>query len=183
MASISKYLFLTPQEFSAWLKDEGLQGKWQIVLYMGSYQPMTKWNGVDFNDETVRRIYAAPASSMIYQQDINTLDIGRLGWIQMDVPRIKGDTLYGVQISCKTDFLDKETSTVMLNPMARRSFQQFWLQWKRHFTFPMMVRNKLTSAEGLYKSIGYSAGARLWFLQGGHLRQEGVENIQFLIPS
>lgn len=183
MSTISKYVFVTLQEISAWLNEGPNQKEWRTLLDFGADRPIEDWDGSESSLDAAHRIYIAPGSVNIGEAKPASLDLGQLGWIQMDIPKAIGNTLFGIQIACKTDYFNENTGMIVSNPMSRRIFDRFWRRWKRHFTFPMVCRNRITHAEGLYRSIGCSQGAQGWLRKGGILRQVGVKNIEFVLPA
>ena len=46
-------------------------------------------------------------------------------------------------------------------------------------SFSVAATNEITEKRGLYKSIGYTEGARRWLEKAGEWRQESVRNIRF----
>jgi len=111
------------------------------------------------------------------------LSVGLLGWIQLDVPRMKGSCLFASQVATKSDWFDTEKHMVMNNPATLRLFDRFWSQWKKNLMFPVWAKDRTSGAEAPYQYIGYSRAAAEWFEQGRQLCQEGVANIEYIIRS
>ncbi len=181
MASRDKYTFLTLSEFANWLVAVVDQMPVAVVLYRGPDAPLEPWDCRRDALAGVTRVYLAQGPVDFSGIQADQISTGSLGWVQLDVPRLKGRCLFASQIATKSDWFDAKRQKVMKNPAALRLFDRFWSIWKKHFMFPVWARNRKTGAEAAYRFIGYSKAAADWFQQGGELCQEGVNNIEFTI--
>ncbi|MCZ7586784.1 MAG: hypothetical protein M5R36_27515 [Deltaproteobacteria bacterium] len=101
------------------------------------------------------------------------LEPGKNGWVQLDVPRTDGQCLLACQPSTKSDWWDAKEQKVIDNPAAIKLFEKFWRKWKKHFTYPTIVKNTKIGASALYRDIGYSQGAAEWYRNGGRIVPRG----------
>lgn len=183
MASRSKYVFVTMPELVRWLNEAAKAIAGSVVLYRGSQSPLERWDGREDTMKSARRAYVVTGEPDLNGAPSDSIVPGRLGWLQLDVPRSEGSALFAIQIAARSDWLDEATNTIKDNPGVLKLFDRFWTRWKRHFASPVLVRNRMTGEEAPYPSIAYSEGAAAWFRQGGELRQQGVANIEFKIPT
>ncbi len=183
MASRSRYVFVTPSEFAGWLLQTSQHLDLKVALDRFAGLPRELWDGRAETLYGVRRAYVMKGSADFLATGAEEVKPGKFGWLVLDVPRIDGATLLVIQIAAKSAWFDATLRRVLDAPEALQLFNRFWRQWKKHFTFPVCARNRKTGAEARYRGIGYSAGAAAWCQEGGELRQEGVDNVEFMIPS
>ena len=181
MASRSKYTFVMLPEFADWLVDTADQLDAAVVLYRRPDALLEQWDGRREALSGVSRAYLAQRPVDVSDIRADNLSVGLLGWVQLDVPRLKGNCLLASQLATKSDWFDAKQQEVMDNPATLHLFDRFWSKWKKHLRFPVWARNRQSGAEAPYQSIGYSKGAAEWFERGGQLCQEGVANIEFKI--
>lgn len=182
MGSRSKQAFILPSEFLDLLVELKMSSGSQVVLQYGR-KPREIWNG----DEE-----AALAATLVFLAESTTVDAealadpssaARLGWVVTNVPQIKDKHLLMIQMGARSDWFDKAIGTVHENKAALKRFDRIWKVVARRLRFPLCARDLTTGAEASYPSVGYSAGAAEWFRSGGHLSQQGVANVEFLVPN
>ena len=182
MGSRSKQALILPDEFADVLREVRASLGWHVLLRDGE-------KARDVSVETLDDVLGATRIFLADPRTINVLAFdddsvpARLGWVLLDVPRSSGDELFVVQIGVRDDWLDKATGTVMRNKDAFKRLDKVWKLMAHRLRFPTVAKNIVTGAEAAYSSIGYTPGAAEWALRGGRLRQEGVANIEFIIPS
>jgi hypothetical protein len=181
MTSRGRYIFVMPAEFADWMVDVADQLHATVVLYRAPNAPLERWDGRREALEGASRVYLAQGPVDIGSIRADKLAVGLLGWVQLDVPRVEGRCLLISQVGTKSDWFDAKQRKVMDNPAALRLFNRFWSKWKKHLMFPVWAKNRESGAEAPYRDIGYSKKAAEWFERGGQLRQEGVDNIDFVI--
>lgn len=181
MATKSKQVFVTLDEFAPWLREAAQELGTHVVLYRGPHAALERWEGERATLATARRAYLAPGSPDLTSVRADDVRVAQLGWVQLDVPRTEGKCLLLVQVATKSDWFDSESKRIMESEVSMMLFDRFWAKWKKRLSFPVWGRNRKTGAEAAYRSIGYSKGAATWVAQGGSLRQEGADNIEFVI--
>jgi hypothetical protein len=172
---------MLPDEFLDLLGELKVSLALQVVLERGNYWREV-WNGDRDSALTADTVYLAPEASVASSSLAEPFNPARLEWAMTDVPRIKQDQLFMIQPGARGDWYDDVTQTVYKTPEALRRLSKVWKIWRRRLRFPMLVRDIVTGSEALCRDIGYSAGAAEWRSRGGLLRQEGVQNVEFLLP-
>jgi hypothetical protein len=181
MGSSARQVFMLPNEFLEMLGELKVSLALHVVLQRGN-DSTEVWNKDRDAALTADLIYLAPEASVDSSCLEEPFNPARLEWVMTNVPRIKQDQLFMVQVGACGDWYDESTDTVYKTPEALRRLSKIWKIWRRHLRFSMLVRNIVTGAEALYRDIGYSAGAAEWRGRGGLLRQEGVQDLEFLLP-
>ena len=181
MGSSVRQVFMLPDEFLDVLRELKASLALQVVLERGNYSREV-WNGDRDSALTADCVYLAPEASVDSSSLGEPFNPARLEWVMTNVPRIKQDQLFIIQVGARGDWYDEATNTVYKTPGALRRLSKIWKIWRRHLRFPMLARYIVTGSERLYRDIGYSAGAAEWWNRGGLLRQQGVQNVEFLLP-
>jgi hypothetical protein len=88
-----------------------------------------------------------------------------------------------IQIGVRSDWYDGATETVYKNHDGLQWFAIVWKVFARRLRTPMSARDVRGGDEVVYRSLYYSNGAEHWYRGGGRPRQEGVANVEYLIPS
>ncbi len=145
-----------------------------VVQGVGSKARGGRWVG-----PSNRRVTRLPAAWRL-KPPANFGAVG-LGWVQVDVPRVVSDTLLLCQIAAKSDWWNRAQSATQENRSSLRFFDKVWRVLKPRLVFPIWATNIRTGASSAYNAIGYSEGAREWYLDGGELGQDGVANIKYEI--
>jgi hypothetical protein len=99
------------------------------------------------------------------------------------VPRIEAGNLLLIQIGVRSDWYDGATETVYKNHDGLQWFAIVWKVFARRLRTPISARDVRGGDEVVYRSLYYSNGAEHWYRGGGRPRQEGVANVEYLIPS
>ena len=183
MTTRTKTLFVTAHELAVWLSEAVDALGFKVVLYLNPKVPLVSWNGQEETLVAARRAYMSTDAFDLGSIRSDDLRPGELGWLQIDVPRGDEHSMLACQVAAKSDWFDKQDQVMKDNPTSLRIFERVWALWRSRVTFPVVARNRKTGAAAPYRSIGYSAGAAEWVRKGGALRQEGVDNIQFELPS
>ena len=190
MATRTRLVFLTFPEFAEWLREttreldyEAIVLRFQRSPTKWGYLPLERWDGRDESLAGNPQVYLT-ASGLPDLATIPPAGLipGKLGWMQLAVPQVENGCLCMIQPGVKSDWYESETRRILENPTAIKVFERFWRKWKKHFTMGMIVRDRVTGAEGRY-SVGYSAGTAEWFQSGGCLRESGGGNNEYIIPS
>ena len=181
MGSSARQVFMLPDEFLDVLGELKASLALHVVLERGNYSREI-WNGDRDRALTADFVYLAPEASVDASSLAEPFHAARLEWAMTNVPRIEQDQLFMIQPGARGDWYDDVTQTVYKTPEALRRLSRIWKIWRRRLRFPMLVRNIVAGSEALYRDIGYSAGAAEWRSRGGLLRQEGVQNVEFLLP-
>jgi hypothetical protein len=182
VASKSRYVFITPDEFLSLMDELVRSVPAQAVILSGPGESRVVWQGSPEDVFGARRLHVAPAGPLgdnALSVDANTAE---LGWVSCDVPRFEGSALLGVQVAARSDWYNRVTKTVEENRHSLKWFGKVWKVFATHLQSPVRARNVVSGAEETYSSIYYSSGAARWYREGGHLRQDGVANVEFLIP-
>jgi hypothetical protein len=106
---------------------------------------------------------------------------GRWGWVQIDLPVENGRTLLLGTIAAKSEWVDGETGLVSRNRSTSTLFNRLAKEMLGGLRTGMRARNVKSGAEDVVKGVQFSSGAEEWVREGGLLRQEGVDNIEYLI--
>jgi hypothetical protein len=141
-----------------------------------------EWDGDRRGVFAATRIFLADAGVVDAEVLADETSPARLGWVVSDVPRIVDDRLFAIQIAARSDWFDKAAGAVHENKEALKRFDKVWKLTATRLRFPVVARNVVSGAEASYPSIGYTEGAAAWSRRGGKLRQQGVENIELLVP-
>ncbi|MCX4240022.1 hypothetical protein [Paraliomyxa miuraensis] len=181
MATKTKAMFVTQQEFVEWVRDTQARIPGCVVFCHGVGLPIAVWQGADEEISAASRLYIAERDPSRTEPTIESLNEERIGWVQIDVPRVVDDTLRLCQVGVKSDWWNKARAVSEENRSSLRFFDKVWRVLRAHLAFPVWATNVRTGASSQYKAIGYSEGAARWYLQGGSLGQEGVVNIKYEI--
>lgn len=182
MASRSKYAFIMPIEFLDLLDELRVSTRLQVVLHRGRLLPRELWNGDRDAVLKATRVFLGGEEAIDAEALADDASPARLGWVMVDVPIVDGAQLFASQIAARSDWFDKGAGQIRENKEALKRFDKVWKVLAPRLRFPVRARHVLSGAESSYSNIGYSAGAADWFRDGGRLRQQGVANIEFLIP-
>jgi hypothetical protein len=183
MTTRSKYLFVTLQEFAEWLRESTNDLDAVVIAFRGARAPLQEWDGSEDRLLESAKVFVATNLPELSAIPTDTVPLGQFGWLQLDVPRTEETCLLATQIATKSDWFDPASGKVLENSRAIELYDRFWKQWRKRFRFPVFARNWSTGVEAPYASIGYSSGAAQWAKQHGCLRQRGVANIEFRIPT
>jgi hypothetical protein len=127
------------------------------------------------------RVYLAEAKPTKSALEGRVVQPGRWGWVQIDMPMERGDTLLLGTIGAKSDWHDADAGLTMKNEDALDLFTRVLKVVGKALKGPMWVCNVKTGATRAYRDLRYSEEAKEWLRRGGKLRQEGVANSEFLI--
>ena len=181
MATKTKAMFVTPQEFLDWIRDIQTRIPGCAMFCYRHDCSMAVWRGTDEEILAASRLYFLEREPTCGEVTIESLNRDGIGWVQIDVPRVLDDTLRLCQVGAKSNWWNKTKSVSEENRSSLRFFDKLWRVLRAHLTFPVWATNVRTGASAEYKTIGYSEGAANWYLEGGSLRQEGVANIKYQI--
>lgn len=179
MSSRSRYLFVTLPELGYWLRQLLHEKNWHVVVYDKASGQLNDWDGEIQTLAFSSKAYVMSTPMEVHTIDVKNLQLGRLGWVQLDVPRTSGDILYAIQVAARSDWFDESSKEIVTDDQVIRLFEKLWKNWKPHVVFSVVGRNKITGKEAVYRNIGYSAGAAQWYKNNGRLHQVGVENVEF----
>ncbi len=182
MPTRSKYLFITPTEFVAWLPAAAAALGVHIVLDHIPRQPLVYWDGVPENLLAAWRVYLAPEKIELKKISPKDLIPQEYGWIDVDVPKVQGRYLEKATAGVKSDWFVSVDVPYRENPEALKLFERFWRKWKPHFRYGLVSRNIKTGAKGFDRGVGYTPGAAEWARGGGILTAEFGANGEFTLP-
>ena len=181
MATKRKSIFVTLPEFVVWMRDLQARIAGSAILCDSVSHPIAAWQGSDDEMFSTNRLYLVERMPIRAQPTVESLNEEVLGWVQVDVPRVVSDTLLLCQIAVKSDWWNRAQSATQENRSSLRFFDKVWRVLKPRLVFPIWATNIRTGASSAYNAIGYSEGAREWYLDGGELGQDGVANIKYEI--
>jgi len=181
MATKTKAMFVTPQEFLDWIRDIQARIPGCAVFCCRHDCPMAAWQEADEEVSAASRLYVLEREPSHPDPTVESLNREGIGWVQIDVPRIQNDTLRLCQVGTKSDWWNRTRGVSEENRSSPRLFDKVWRILRAHLMFPVWATNVRTGASAEYKAIGYSEGAAAWHLKGGNLSQEGVANIRYEI--
>lgn len=181
MATKTKAMFVTPQEFLDWIRDIQTRIPGCAVFCHRQNRPMTAWQEGDEEMLPASRLYVIECEPSHPDSTVESLNTEGIGWVQIDVPRVLDDTLRLCQVGAKSDWWNRAQGVSEENRSSLRLFDKVWRVLRARLMFPVWATNIRTGASSEYKGIGYSEGAAKWQLEGGNLVQEGVANIRYEI--
>ena len=127
------------------------------------------------------RIFAAESEPLPEAMRGASPQPGRWGWVQIDLPVERGGTLLLGTMGAKSSWLETKTGLQRRNESAFRLFNRLAKDMLGGLRTGVRARNMRSGAEDIAKGVQFSFGAEKWVREGGLLRQEGVDNIEFLI--
>lgn len=104
------------------------------------------------------------------------------GLVLLDLPLLREDVLTMTVLSSRNDWTEDDGRRGHLATAGRlhkkiKSFLREYLELK----FPIWAGNRQTRRWERYKDIGYTKGVASFTEGGGHLKQEGVANVEFFL--
>jgi hypothetical protein len=102
------------------------------------------------------------------------------GWVQVDSPFVDGNILFLSDIGSKSDWYQ---AGVIREGPGHALYTRITRQLRPQLSSPVTGTNIIYGGVESYPDLHYSRGAAEWQSQGGELRQYGVDNVRFLIPS
>jgi hypothetical protein len=182
MATRIKSIFITFPEFAEWLRETTEQLGARVILErIAPRAPLEYWDGSDKMLTSAFRAWLTIGEPDLATIPSNDLTPGKLGWMDLPVPKMENGCLRMIQIGAKSDWYDSATGRVFESPISLRLFDRFWRRWKKRFTYGVWAKNRVTAGEAFYSDIGCSAGAAEWFRRGGRLSEEDGSNIEYSI--
>lgn len=133
-------------------------------------------------DPTARRIFigkdSIPEEGL--QGGIDTP--AKWGLVLLDLPFCQDGVLTMTVLSSRNDWTEDDGRRGHLATAGRlhkriKSFLREYLELE----FPVWAGNRQTKKWEKYKDIGYTKGAASFIEKGGHLKQEGVANVEFFL--
>ena len=125
------------------------------------------------------RLYLAAAESVMSEINPKNLEPGRLGLIQVILPRESGRVLFMSEVAVKTDWTDRVTGERFENRQLLSLFKGVKKEILKDMMEPVLGVNIVTGASSIDSTVKYTNTARAFFEGGGELMQEGVSNIRF----
>jgi len=183
VATRSKALFLTPEEFVTWLPATAAELGLHIVLDHIPKQPLVYWSGAPAELLAAWRLRLSPEKTDLRHVDPNHFIGQELGWINADVPKVKGRYLREAGTGVKSDWFVSMEEPYRENPEVIKLFDRFWRKWKKHFKYGLVTRDDDTGFERFHRDVGYSPGAEDWSRKGGILTHSFGERGEFFLPS
>jgi hypothetical protein len=176
MATRGVQFFMTPQEFSEFVSVDLAPLNLELIQVEGD-----GWSASD--PRLSRTRYLAPRGG---ERPVTTrfdiLHPAQQGWVSVNLPFVEGTTLYVADIGIKFQWFDPATETTTTNHELERLFGQIARRLRKKLKFPVVGFSLSTHKSAVYKSLGYSQGARAWLENSGEWRQEGSKNVGFKLP-
>lgn len=126
------------------------------------------------------RIYLAERGVGMSEINPNDLEPGRLGLIQVILPRKSGQILFMSEVAIKTDWIDSATGERCENRKLLSLFKRVKTELVKNMMEPVIGENTVTGGRSVYATIKYTRAAKEFFEAGGDLMQEGVNNVRFI---
>ena len=126
VATRSKALFLTPEEFVTWLPATAAELGLHIVLDHIPKQPLVYWSGAPAELLAAWRLRLSPEKTDLRHVDPNHFIGQELGWINADVPKVKGRYLREAGTGVKSDWFVSMEEPYRENPEVLKLFDRFW---------------------------------------------------------
>lgn len=116
--------------------------------------------------------------------DISGIDVGALspakhGWLQLDLPKENGETLYLSDLAVKTDWYEVDDNKIHENRGLEKIYNKVKKEIRANLSSPVFAINTKTGRSATYKDMAYASSAKKWEENGGELKQFGVENVKF----
>jgi hypothetical protein len=156
-----------------------------FILYRNEGNPAIKRCGGAITAQEIEafgtsRLYIAESSFNSTSINLTDLEPGKLGLLQVDLPREESGVLMMGQLAVKTDWFDRATQSLSDNPKLLPFFRRVSSALKKQLMTPVVGENILTGKTSIYRNIWYSQLAKDFVAKGGRLMQEGVKNVRFL---
>ena len=176
MATRGVHFFMTPQEFSEFVSVDLAPLNLELIEVEGD-----GWCASDPRPNRTRYLALRGGERPVTTR-FDIIHGARRGWVSVNLPFVEGTTLYMADIGIKFQWFDAATGTTTTNHELVRLFGQIARRLRKKLTFSIAVSSLLTHKSSIYKSVGYSKGARAWLENAGKWRQEGVKNIGYDLP-
>jgi hypothetical protein len=175
---------MMPDEFVAAVEKLVSSARSQVIIARGPRERSMRWLGEPDDLLAARSIVhlapGRPQGDAALSADANA---AALGWVTCNVPRIEAGNLLLIQVRVRSDWYDPATEAVYANQDGLKWFAIVWKVFAKRLRAPMSARDVRSGDEVVYRSLYNSDGAEHWYRGGGRLRQEGVANVEYLIPS
>jgi hypothetical protein len=155
-----------------------------IFLYRGGTNAAIKQADCE---DLVRQIQAFGASRLYLSEsglavsEINPKDLepGRLGLVQIILPRESGKIMFMSEVAIKTDWIDDATGERCENRRLLSLFKRVKTELVKGMAGSVMGENIVTGGSAVYSTIKYTKTIKAFVDNGGELMQEGVNNVRF----
>ncbi len=125
------------------------------------------------------RLYLAERGLNISEINPKDLEPGRLGMLQVVLPRESGRILLMSEVAIKTDWIDTATGERCENRQLLSLFKKVKKDLLKDMMEPVLGVNIVTGGSSVYSTVKYTKAAKALVEGGGELMQEGVNNVRF----
>jgi hypothetical protein len=157
--------FMMPEELSEFLRTDLASMALEMI------------NSPDVAEPIYRLAFIAPRGTQPLPSDL--VLPARDGWLVLTPPTVTEGKLYLAEIAGKSEWDDPDTNFTTSNPDVERLFRRVARRLRPRLTFSVRATNVVTGKSAIYKTIGYSEGARRWLEESGEWMQEGVNNVRY----
>ena len=184
MATKNFQFFVRPAEVTGLLNDlVAKYGLW-LIFYAGGQKPKLVVPGsakasVGMMERGFERVYLSSNEPMISGIDANDFAPARLGWLEFNLPKEDGMTLYLAELAVKSDWFDSDANEIKRDQQLERLYGKIRNALRKELVSPLWAKNIKSQGVSCYKDMAYSKAVADWEKQGHELRQQGVNNVKF----
>lgn len=157
----------------------------ELGLVVVSMQPGGRGVAVvsvdDLRGSSLRRIYLAqsePSGDTLLDVQEGLLSPGKWGWVELDLPIEDAGSLLLASIGTKSEWVDAQGRSYD-NPAVLVLFKKITSGFRPLLTGPVWAGQSSSDVWREYRDLRYSECAARWRRSGGHLKQEGVLNVEY----
>ena len=181
MSTRSRVVFITREEFTDIMAEVMEKFSLAGILWFPN-KCFEYWDQTVEGLSTARSLFLSENEHSLEELDPKRPSPGKLGWVQMDIPRIINGNLLRCQFGAKSDWYDLEKEALLEDKTSIELFNKIWRFIRRKFKNPVAINNIAYEVSNTYRDLYYSQGAETWYKNGGGLRQEGLDNLIYEIP-